>query len=300
MLLQVSPTRQPAPVAPGRALSSWPMAPDQGWHQGRGTTDVIGGPRITDRDRERSATASGMEALHTALAPLQDVPIRRMLDIGCGYGGLAASVAARLGVDEVHGVDIDASVIEEAERKNLLVQHLDVESEPLPFEDGSIDLVISLGMLDYLPTFDFVLSEIRRVLSPDGHALISLPNLGSWHNRLALLLGYQPRDVEISEQRLVGTLGHYRGDPPSGHVHTATLRAFRELMSHHGFDEVNVTAGSFTTRRTAKSLVALDRLVGSRPALARRFFYLGKRGEAAGSVSVGWWRGRRSVRTRGG
>ena len=242
---------------------------------------------------------SGLPALRAALRPLRGSPVGRVLDVGCGYGGLAAVVGQELGTKELYGVDVDEAVISEAERKGVRAQRVDVEVDPLPFEDGSFDLVFSLGMLDYLPTFDFAIEEMRRVLRPGGHVLISIPNLGSWNNRLALLVGYQPRDVEISDRVLAGTAPRYRNDPPAGHIHTATLRAVRELMAFHGFEPVRISSGAWETRPIPRPLALLDRLMAVRPSLARRFFYLGARaGEAEGRPDRGWWRGRDAMRRR--
>ena len=82
-----------------------------------------------------------------------------------------------------------------------------------------------------------MLGEVRRVLKPGGFTLLSIPNLGSWNNRIALLLGYQPRDVEISDRSVVGVFPYYRDRTPTGHIHTPTLKALTELMDIHGFDQ---------------------------------------------------------------
>jgi SAM-dependent methyltransferase len=253
--------------------------------------------QLTDNDRERSATASGVESLLRSVEGIPDGMCNALLDVGCGYGGLARIVGDRLGAREVHGVDIDQQVIGEAREKGVAARCVDVEHERLPYDSDSFDVVLSLGMLDYLPTFDGVLSEIRRVLRPNGYVLLSLPNLASWNNRLALLLGYQPRDVEISERSIVGALPHYRNDVPAGHLHTATLRAFRDLMVVHGFLEREVVGGSWLTRNVSTPLALIDRLFSRRPSLSRRFFYLGQK-DATATVderSTGWWSGRDAV-----
>lgn len=252
---------------------------------------------LTPRDRGRSATSYGLPAFLDALAPLTGHQVDRVLDVGCGYGGLSRIAGDRLGATELHGVDIDSDVVEEAATKNVTVQICDVEERPLPYEDDYFDFVMSLGMIDYLPTFDGVLSEIRRVLKPGGFALLSIPNLGSWNNRLALLLGYQPRDVEISDRRVVGAFPYYRDRTPTGHIHTPTLKAFVELMDIHGFDRRRVSGASWTTRDVFGPLAFLDRLMANRPSLAKRFFYLGSKSDRVVDESTaGWWRGRETLR----
>ena len=102
------------------------------------------------RDRERSATSHGLPALLDALSPLSDRRLDRVLDVGCGFGGLTQIAGQQLGASELHGVDIDGSVIEEAASKGVAVKACDVERQPLPYEDACFDFVMSFGMIDYL------------------------------------------------------------------------------------------------------------------------------------------------------
>lgn len=230
---------------------------------------------ITDNDRTRSRTAHSLEDLRRAVAPLHGVGAGRFLDIGCGFGGLSALVGGYVGAREVHGVDIDHRVVTEAQGKQVAVVLADAGEKPLPYPDGHFDVIMTLGMMDYLVSFDAMLREVNRLLRPGGSVLVSLPNLASWHNRLMLLLGFQPRDVEISAEALVGVPPRYAGENPAGHIHIPTVRAFVELMEYHGFSTQQVTGGCPMWRRMHPVLFAADALLARRPSLARRFFYLG-------------------------
>ncbi len=235
---------------------------------------------ITDRDYDRSQTTHMLPYLHEALRPLHGQSLRRLLDIGCGFGGLTRLVADHLGIGEAHGVDVDAVALEEARDKGVVTQEVDIRQGRLPFPDDSFDLVTSFGVLDYLPDFDPMLREIYRVLRPGSYALISLPNLAGWQNRLSLLLGYQLRDVEVSREKVVGVHHWYALDGhPVGHIHTVTVPAFRQLMEHHGFGTVRITAGVPQGRQKGVLVRWVDRMLSRRVTLARRFFYLGQRGK---------------------
>lgn len=241
---------------------------------------VVGSERtwITSRDHERSQTTHMLTYLYDALQPLQGKTVNRLLDIGCGFGGLTRVVGSRLGVTEAHGIDIDSVALEEAREKGVTTHHVDIQNGQLPFADHYLDMVMSFGVLDYLTDFSPILHEIHRVLKPGGYALISLPNLAGWQNRLSLLLGYQLRDVEVSREKVVGVHPWYRGDDsPVGHIHTVTARAFCDLMDHHGFRQVRVTPGVPGARPRSFLLGLVDSLLSRRVTLARRFFYLGER-----------------------
>jgi SAM-dependent methyltransferase len=232
---------------------------------------------ITANDLQRSRTTWNLGDLQNALVPLRGVQVKRMLDVGCGFGGLSMLVSEWVQAEEVHGLDIDEAVLEEARGKGVRAVQHDVARSSMPYADEYFDLVITLGMMDYLPAFDGMIREMHRLISPGGHVLIALPNLGSWQNRTMLLLGYQPRDVEISAETVVGVPRHYRGGDPTGHIHTATVKAFTELMRFHGFDAVRVSPGRPTMNRVNPVLDAVDRVLTRWPSLARRFYYLGRR-----------------------
>jgi len=233
---------------------------------------------ITPRDYEQSQTTHMLDDLLEALRPLEGQRLSRLLDVGCGFGGLTRLVAERLGIAEAHGIDADAAVLAEARTKGIITHCVEVRSAALAFPDGFFDLVASFGMLDYLPDFDPLLREVRRVLRPGGYALISLPNLAGWQNRLFLLLGYQLRDVEVSRDKVVGVHPWYASDGhPVGHIHTVTVPAFRELMEHHGFETMRVTRGIPGGRAKGVVVRWVDAILSRRVTLARRFFYLGQR-----------------------
>lgn len=250
-------------------------------------------PHLTANDYERSCTSSNLpevvDALSDAMAGARP---RALLDVGCGYGGIAASLGDALRVTEVHGVDIDPAVMDEARAKGVDAVRADVGSSPLPYADGSFDLLTCFGMLDYLPWYDVALHEFSRVLTAGGVVAVALPNLASWHNRVALLLGYQPRDVEICSVRTVGVAPLYRSTRPVGHLHSPTTRAFRELMSLMGFDEVRTRAIRPRNKRTPvpAPLRLIDALVGRSPSTSRRFLYVGRRArEPQAPADDGWW-----------
>jgi SAM-dependent methyltransferase len=244
---------------------------------------------ITDNDRIRTRTTHDLPGLFQAVRPLRDVPARRFLDIGCGFGGLTKLVGESIGVADVHGVDIDPQVLDEARSKGVEAVLIDAEEAALPYPEEHFDVIMTLGIMDQMPAFDGLLREINRVLAPGGRVLVSLPNLASWHNRMLLLLGYQPRDVEISGEVLVGVPACYAGHEPDGHIHIPTVRAFTELMEHHGFALVHLSRGRPHVRSVHPVLRLVDSVLTRRVSLARRFYYVGSKqpiGPAAGGTPI--------------
>lgn len=99
---------------------------------------------------------------------------RRLLDIGCGIGGPACEMARAHGAD-VTGIDLEASLVERANRRATDLgiasrcRFQKVELGPLPFDDASFDIVTSAGALTQTGDKASLFGEIRRVLKPGGY-----------------------------------------------------------------------------------------------------------------------------------
>jgi SAM-dependent methyltransferase len=115
---------------------------------------------------------------HARLAALAapdspDSPGPVVADLGCGDG---RTVRALLALDPrfrlVHALDHDAGLPDSLlhdERVRSRIVDLD---EPLPFEDGSLDRVVSMNVIEALADPAAFLIECHRVLRPGGRAVI--------------------------------------------------------------------------------------------------------------------------------
>jgi SAM-dependent methyltransferase len=233
-----------------------------------------GASEITPKDLRVSATAHDIQSLNEILKGIGLPRVYRMLDLGCGYGGLTKYVANNLKIPDVYGVDIDDGRLEQAKLKGIHTYNLDLNNARLPFPDGFFGLVTSFGALEHLAYFDNQLKESFRVLAKGGYLIVAMPNLASYINRIALLFGYQPRDVEISRKLSPGVLPFYpRGF--LGHIHSATLLAVKQILNHYGFQVTKVKSSSPYQRN--KLLKVVDKVFLPWPSLSRRFIILAKK-----------------------
>ena len=232
---------------------------------------------VSEEDYEASATVQSLDYLSRLTPELvaHKDEINAILDLGCGYGGLTAAFADLLDCDTVHGIDLDEERRSVAEKRGVTTHSLDLESESFPFSEGDIDLVLSFGVLEHLKYYDHPIEESHRVLREGGFILYSVPNLGSWVNRIALLMGNQPRDVEISQQKPVGISRFYPDDGFLDHAHSPTHRAFVELLDHHGFT-VTDSVGIFPYQEHWYVRL-MDKLTANRPSLCRRIAVVGRK-----------------------
>ena len=103
-----------------------------------------------------------------------DLVNSRVLDIGCGMGGIDILLVKDYGAAEVVGIDVETPVLEKAKQYALeedlveKIKYILVEPGPLLFESASFDIVFSKDALLHIPDKKMLFSEIMRVLKPGG------------------------------------------------------------------------------------------------------------------------------------
>lgn len=154
----------------------------------------------------------------------------RILDIGCGSG---RHTAVAYGLDDTLAVGADPRLADLKQARERLAFHAGLGTagrgsrwglcgatiEALPFSDHCFDVVICSEVLEHLHDQRGALHEMRRVLRPGGHLIVSVPR--RWPETLCWLLskayrtapGGHVRIVHVgrlmSEVRSLG-LRHYR------------------------------------------------------------------------------------------
>ncbi|MBL0371665.1 methyltransferase domain-containing protein [Rhizobium sp. KVB221] len=99
---------------------------------------------------------------------------RRVLDLGCGSGGIALFIARTLKPSQIVGFDVELPVIEQARRRATkagLAGQVEFTQGPpgqMPFADESFDVVFSKDAMVHIPDKDAVFADIFRVLKPGG------------------------------------------------------------------------------------------------------------------------------------
>lgn len=104
-------------------------------------------------------------------------PIKRHLDIGCGYGGLLRAFSGP-GVSSI-GIEIDPILSEysrlNTEDLNVTVRNVSVDD--FNFDDaGQFDLITCTEVIEHVADPEKLIRNIVRVLAPGGTLFLRMPN----------------------------------------------------------------------------------------------------------------------------
>jgi 2-polyprenyl-3-methyl-5-hydroxy-6-metoxy-1,4-benzoquinol methylase len=110
----------------------------------------------------------------------------KVLDMGCRDGILTRHFIEH---NEVTGLDIDKQALE-ACRENLKIEIKWADfSLQVPIPTSSFDVVVAGEVIEHLPYPEITISEISRILKPEGLFIGSVPNSYHLKNRLRVLKG---------------------------------------------------------------------------------------------------------------
>jgi 2-polyprenyl-3-methyl-5-hydroxy-6-metoxy-1,4-benzoquinol methylase len=217
-----------------------------------------------------SADDAGLNEIAPFLTP---VPGAVFLDIGCFDGFKTAAIRDLIGAHETWGVDFVSDWLAQAREHGIQTKEIDLNSgKPLDFPALQFDVIICSEVIEHVYSPDDLLDEIARLLKPGGYAILTTPNLASWKNRIALLLGWQPFLTEVSTRARYGNPFTPPGRP-SGHIRVFTLRALLEMARAAGLQPVRI--GGAALRSPAQTVAGWlsrsgDVLLTRFPALADR------------------------------
>ncbi len=93
-------------------------------------------------------------------------------DVACGTGILADRIARELDTERVYGVDMAEGMLAQAQARSDRVTWRRGPAEQLPFDDGSLDAVVTTSAFHF---FDqpAAMAEFHRVLAPGGIAAVA-------------------------------------------------------------------------------------------------------------------------------
>lgn len=164
----------------------------------------------------------------------------RVVDIGCGRGEIILQCAQRgsyaWGIDYAFpALELANEAIQETTNRELnkFLSIQQANALNLPFENGSIDIVFMLDVVEHLVPDELnqAFSEIKRILKPGGKLIIhTMPNLWYYHFGYPVYRFLQRLRGEFlpADPRRRWTYSHV-------HVNEQTPRSLKKSLTASGF-----------------------------------------------------------------
>lgn len=134
--------------------------------------------RVFGKDLTQDGQAD-MESVNDLIAHLEITDADKVLDLGCGAGGISEYLSDTTGA-HVTGLDYAATAIDTAtnrtgsKRDRLVFTQGDMNS--LDFPDHSFDKVVSIDTIYWVADIDRALASIGRLIKPGGRMGIFVAN----------------------------------------------------------------------------------------------------------------------------
>ena len=128
-----------------------------------------------------------------------------VVDVGCGGGKMLRTInehrrgVTLLGCDVTEATDING---------DFTFTALDRSTGRLPYEDSSVDIALLIDVLEHVNYPETTLSEIARILRPDGRMLAFVPIEGepvSWFSVFRTVLG---KDLYVRTKGHINSFTH--------------------------------------------------------------------------------------------
>jgi SAM-dependent methyltransferase len=133
---------------------------------------------------------------------------QRVLDVGCGPGGLTAELVACTGAERVAAIDPAAQFVAACAARNPGVDAREGVAEELPWEDGAFDAVLSCLVIAFMRDADRGVREMARVTRPRGTVAICMWDIAGGGMTMLRIFWSVMRELHPAvpgEQRRPGT-----------------------------------------------------------------------------------------------
>jgi SAM-dependent methyltransferase len=162
----------------------------------------------------------------------------RVLDAGCGDGGLAKEIKEKFPKTEIYGIDISKEGCRLAKKYCLETKVVDLNKK-IPYPDNYFDYIVSQEVLEHILDTDNYFEEFNRVLKKGGRAIITTPNLLAWYQRMFCLIGIVPSFSELSTRNRkigLGVLNRVlHNTQPVGHIRVFTSKGIVDMAKLYNF-----------------------------------------------------------------
>ncbi|HEY7322214.1 MAG TPA: class I SAM-dependent methyltransferase [Candidatus Binatia bacterium] len=102
---------------------------------------------------------------------------RSIADVACGLG-YGSRILRHAGATTVMGIDLSVEAIHYAQFQHGFdgIMYMIADATRLPIRESSIDVITSFETIEHIPNTGDFLTELARILRPDGTLIVSSPN----------------------------------------------------------------------------------------------------------------------------
>lgn len=136
----------------------------------------------------------------------------RVVDVGCGPGGLTRELADRVGADRVAAIDPAPQFVAACRERVAGADVREGVAEQLPWEDGSFDAALSCLVIAFMRDADAGVREMARVTRPGGTVAICMWDLEQGGMTMLRLFWTAMRSVQPPATGERGRPGTAEGD----------------------------------------------------------------------------------------
>jgi SAM-dependent methyltransferase len=133
---------------------------------------------------------------------------QRVLDVGCGPGGLTGELARRLGAENVAAIDPAAQFAAACRERNPGADVREGVAEELPWDDGTFDAALSMLVIGFMTDPDRGVREMTRVTRPGGTVAVCMWDIAGGGMTMLRVFWSAVRQLDpdvVGERRMPGT-----------------------------------------------------------------------------------------------
>lgn len=189
---------------------------------------------------------------------------QRILDIGCGQGHITSVIKKEFPSSEVSAVDYSISAIEYANDKYTEIDFIVADAYNMPYTNNYFDIVVCNNLWEHVPDPLHLLSNISKIINPNGFLVISTPSRYRKSNLLRIVRG---KKVELISKH---------------HVTEYSVGQIKEQLFYGGYNVAKCSSRRIKSKKSRSNIImffmkSFVMLMKSHHQLESTVFYLAQR-----------------------